>query len=118
MAIVNHPLVQRYWPGQNPIGKRFRLDGARGPWVEIVGVAKTSKYSFIIERPKPFVYLPFRQQPADSMFLLAESLGEPSALAAPLRALVSNLDANLPIANVRTWRSSTGCAASSSSTWS
>jgi predicted permease len=102
VAIVNDPLVQRYWPGQNPIGKRFRLDNARGPWVEIVGVAKTSKYSFLIERPKPFVYLPFRQQPADSMFLLAESSGDPAALAAPFRALVRSLDANLPIANVRT----------------
>jgi predicted permease len=102
VAIVNEVIAQRYWPAQDPIGKRFRLDGSDGPWVMIVGVAKTSKYSFVSERPKPFVYFPFRQRPADSMFLLAESIGDPSALAAPLRALVGSLDANLPIANVRT----------------
>jgi macrolide transport system ATP-binding/permease protein len=102
VAIVNEAAVQRYWPGQQPIGKRFRLDNARGPWAIVVGIARTSKYSFVMENPKPFVYLPFRQRPADSMFLLAKTIGDPSSLAAPFRELVGNLDANLPIANIRT----------------
>jgi predicted permease len=102
VAIVNEVAAQRYWPGRSAIGKRFRLDNARGPWALVVGIAKTSKYTFVMENPKPFVYLPFRQRPADSMFLLAESIGEPSSLAAPLRELVGQLDANLPIANIRT----------------
>src|SRR6185295_13237418 len=48
VAVVNEVIAQRYWPGQDPIGKRFRLDNGAGPWVEIVGVARTSKYSFAI----------------------------------------------------------------------
>jgi len=102
VAIVNEVVAERYWRSQDPIGKRFRLDNARGPWVIVVGVARTSKYTFAIENPKPFVYLPFRQQPADSMFLLAESAGDPLLLATPFRELVHRLDANLPIANIRT----------------
>ena len=102
VAIVNEVVAERYWRSQDPIGKRFRLDNARGPWVIVVGVARTSKYTFAIENPKPFVYLPFRQQPADSMFLLAGSAGDPLLLAAPFRELVHRLDANLPIANIRT----------------
>jgi predicted permease len=102
VAIVNELFTQRYWPGQEPLGKRFRLDNSRGPWVEIVGVAKMSKYNFIINRDMEFVYLPYRQRPPHSMFLLAESVGDPSSLVAPLREVVRRLDANLPISNVRT----------------
>jgi len=102
VAVVNAVLADRYWPGQNPIGKRFRLDNSRTPWVEIVGVAKTSKYGFLIEKPMEFVYLPYRQRAPQSMFLLIESAGDPSSLAAPLTAVVNGLDANMPIANVRT----------------
>jgi putative ABC transport system permease protein len=102
VAVVNEVFAQRYWPGQDPIGKRFRVDSTRGPWVEIVGVAKTSKYGFLIEKPIEFVYLPFRQRAPESMFLLVRSLGDPAALVAPLREVVRRLDANLPISNVRT----------------
>ena len=102
VAVVNEVLAKHYWPGQDPIGKRFRLDNSRGPWVEVVGVANTSKYGFVIERPMEFVYLPFRQRPAQSMFLLTESVGDPLSLVRPLRELVQSLDANLPISNVRT----------------
>jgi macrolide transport system ATP-binding/permease protein len=102
VAVVNDVLARRYWPGIDPIGKRFRVDSSRGPWVEIVGVAKASKYGFVIEPPTEFVYFPFRQRPAESMFLLVESVGDPSDLATPLRGLVRSLDADLPISNVRT----------------
>jgi putative ABC transport system permease protein len=102
VAVVNEVVAQRYWPGQDPIGKRFRLDNSGGSWVEIVGVAKTSKYSFIIEKPLEFVYLPFKQRAPESMFLLVRSVGEPANLATPLREVVRRLDANLPISNTRT----------------
>ncbi len=102
VAVVNEVFAERYWPGQDPIGKRFRLDNSRGPWVEIVGVAKTSKYGFVIEKPIEFVYLPFRQRSPESMFLLVHSLGDPATLVTPLREVVHGLDANLPISNVRT----------------
>jgi ABC-type antimicrobial peptide transport system permease subunit len=70
--------------------------------VEIVGVAKTTKYSFVIERPLEFVYLPFRQRAPESMFLLVRSLGDPASLVTPLREVVRALDANLPVSNTRT----------------
>src|SRR5262249_10847239 len=47
VAIVNEHLAQHYWPNQDPLGKRFRLKSADDAWVQIVGVAKMSKYIFI-----------------------------------------------------------------------
>jgi putative ABC transport system permease protein len=65
-------------------------------------VAKTSKYIFIAEPPTDFLYLPYRQNASPSMMLVAQSAGDPAALAAPLRDVVRGLDVNMPLFNVRT----------------
>jgi len=98
VAVINETLAAHYWPGQDPIGKRFRLEG----WVEIVGIAKTTKYLSTLEPPADFLYVPYRQNPRGHMTLMVESAGEPAALTAPLREVVRGLDANLPIYDVRT----------------
>jgi predicted permease len=102
VAIVNEHLAQHYWPSQDPIGKRFRLKSAQDAWVEIVGVAKTSKYIFVAEPPTDFLYLPYRQNPTQAITLVAQSTGNAAALAAPLRDVVRALDVNIPLFNVRT----------------
>ena len=102
VAIVNEEFARHYWPGKEPIGRRIRLNGASGPLVEVVGLAKQSHYMFISEHPFPFLYLPWTQDPNSRMTLLAESRGDPAALAGPLRQVVHELDANQPIYNVRT----------------
>ena len=102
VAIVNQHLADHYWPNQDPLGKRFRLKSADNAWVEIVGVARTSKYIFVAEPPTDYVYLPYRQNPSGSMFLLARSAADPASLAAPLREMVRGLDVSMPIFNVRT----------------
>jgi predicted permease len=102
VAIVNQHFAQHYWPNQDPIGKRFRLKSANDAWVEIVGVAKTSKYIFIAEPPTDFVYLPYRQNPTESMVIVAQSTGDAAGLAAPLRDVVRGIDVNMPIFNART----------------
>jgi predicted permease len=102
VGIVNEQLAKHYWPNQDPIGKRFRLNDRDKPWVEIVGVAKLSKYVFVAEAPSDFVYLPYRQRRSPRMIMLARSDGDPARLSAPLREVVRGLDPNLPIYNVRT----------------
>jgi macrolide transport system ATP-binding/permease protein len=102
VAIVNQQLAQHYWPNQDPIGKRFRLVDSDKTWVQVVGLAKTSKYLFIAEPPTEFVYFPHRQKKLKRMIMVAQSLGDPSSLVTPLRDVVRGLDANLPIYNVRT----------------
>jgi ABC-type antimicrobial peptide transport system permease subunit len=70
--------------------------------VQVVGLAKTSKYLFIAEPPTEFVFLPYRQRQPQQMVLIAESTGDAAALATSLREVVRGLDPNLPIYNVRT----------------
>jgi hypothetical protein len=79
-----------------------RLVDRDGAWVQVVGLAKMSKYLFIAEPPTEFVYFPYRETPVKRMVMLVQSTGDPAALAAPLREMVHRLDVNLPIYNVRT----------------
>src|SRR4051812_993754 len=61
VAIVNEQFAKRYWPGQDPIGKRVRLVDQEQAWAEVVGMAKMSKSLFIAEPPTEFIYLPYTQ---------------------------------------------------------
>jgi predicted permease len=101
VAVVNQTLAEHYWHGQDPLGKRFWLGNANG-WVEIVGVARNSRYLHIGEGPTDFVYFPYRQHPSPRMYLMTASAGESASLLAPLRAVVHRLDANMPIYDVHT----------------
>jgi hypothetical protein len=102
VAVVNQQFGDHFWPGQPVVGKHFHLTSVSGPLVEIVGLAKTTKYISLIEPPVDVVYFPHRQRPQPLMALLAESAGDPAALVAPLRDTVRRLDAAQPIYNVRT----------------
>ena len=57
-AIVNEAMAARYWPGQDPIGRRFRAFNPTDPLLEVVGVARDSKYVLVFEAPRPYIYLP------------------------------------------------------------
>ena len=105
VAVVNEQFAQHYWPGQDALGKRLRVQDAKNPnspWVQIVGITKTGKYLWIAEPPTEFLYLPYRQNPKSRMVLVSESAGESAGIAAPLREVVRALDVNQPIFNVRT----------------
>lgn len=102
VAVINQELANHYWLGRDPIGKRFRLNGAGGPPVEIVGVARTGKYTWIAEGPTEYLYLPLKQNPNRKLTLILESAREPDALAKPVREAVRELDAGLPVYNVQT----------------
>jgi predicted permease len=102
VAIVNQTFAAHYWPGQNAVGKRIRLDDAEGAQAEIVGVAADAKYFFTIEAPQEFVYLSHAQGTAPRSTLLVATTGPAAALAPRLRDVVRSIDSNMPVFGVRT----------------
>jgi len=102
VVIVNEQFARKYFPNQNVIGKRLRLHSSAGPFAEIVGMAKQSKYMNPLEPPLEYLYLPWAQNPTAAMNLMLETEGPPAQEAGPLRDLVRRLDANQPMYAVRT----------------
>ena len=107
VAIVNEQFAKTYWPNQDAVGKRVRIDTKRSDnktdqWIEVVGVTRTGKYTYLGESPLPFLYLPFAQNQRNRMVLFTEAFGDPASVAAPVRELVRTLDVNQPVFNVRT----------------
>ena len=102
VAIVNQLFAGRYYPNQSAVGRRFRLKGPAGPLVQIVGIARQSKYLFPIEPPIDYIYLPLRQNAKTGMTLMLQTADAPATLAAPLRDLVRSLDAGQPVIGIRT----------------
>jgi len=100
VAIVNEAFVRRFWPGENPLGKRFNFTD--GKWIEIVGVAQNGKYSSPAEKPESFVYLPLSQNYESKVTLIARGAGDPNLLTATIRNEIHGLDGNLPLYDART----------------
>lgn len=89
VAVINDTLSRHYWPDRDPIGARFRL-GANS-WVRIVGVARTSTYLNIGEKPIEYIYLNRAQHAMDQMTVIARAADAPAAVNA-LREAVHDLD--------------------------
>ena len=102
VAIINGAFANRYWPNQDPIGRRIHLGNANGPMLQIVGVARTSKVLWIAEPPTEFLYLPLAQNPRLQMSLIAQTGGDAAGLTPMLRDAVRQIDPNQPIYNVWT----------------
>jgi macrolide transport system ATP-binding/permease protein len=102
VAIVNEMFARKYYPNQNPIGKRLRLKGANGEVLEIVGVARQSKYEDLVEPPIEYLYRPLSQNPQQAMTIMVATAGPSSGAAGPLRDIVRTLDAGQPMYGVRT----------------
>jgi putative ABC transport system permease protein len=106
-AIVNESFAARHWPGLDPIGKRFHLYNPTEPLLEIVGVAKDSKYVVVFESPRPYVYLPVVRD-ASLRTLIVRASGDPGALAPRLEREIKTLAPNMPISDLRTMTQALG----------
>jgi macrolide transport system ATP-binding/permease protein len=101
-ALVNETFARRFWPGQSALGKRFSHDGSAGPWIEVVGVIEDGKYFSLSEDPAPFIYRNLRPQDGGYLTMVVRTAGEPQAAMAAIRREFQQLDAALPVYNVKT----------------
>jgi putative ABC transport system permease protein len=102
VAIVNEMLAERYWPGRDAVGQRLRLKDAEGPLIQVIGVARTTKYLYFAEPPTEMVYLPFRQHPRPEMVLVAATGGPSASLLAPLGEAVGRIDPDVSLSELQT----------------
>jgi len=103
VVIINETAARRYWPNQNPLGRRLILGRAPDEEVrEVVGVVKDSKYRQLTEQVRSTVYVPLAQDYRANMALHIRSTGEPEAMLAVARREAQAMDASLPLYNIKT----------------
>ncbi len=101
VAIVNETMVQRFWRGESALGKRLQV---KGRWLKVVGVARNSKYSSMLENSKPFFYTVLRQGAIGGQSFQIRTRLAPSAIASVLAREIKAIDPNLAVSEVITMR--------------
>jgi putative ABC transport system permease protein len=109
VVVINETMAERYWPGQEAIGRRFRMGGpgSRLPDMTIVGIVRTSRHNAVVEEPRAEMYLPHAQiarsvgGPARSMAIVVKTQDDPLTRMSAVTEVVRTLDRNLPLADVR-----------------
>jgi predicted permease len=102
VIIVNATAASMHFPDSSPIGHRVSIDGPKGPWREIVGVVRDSKYGTLAEQAVPVAYLPLAQNHETGMILYVRASVPPASLVGSLRREIQALEPNLPVPNIQT----------------
>jgi putative ABC transport system permease protein len=101
VVVINERMAQRFWPGQDAIGKRFKFFGAQ-QFATVIGVARNAKYNAVGEDAIPFIYQPIRQNYAPAAAIHVRTAGDAAGLAAAVRRTVQEIDPTLSVFNIRT----------------
>ena len=98
VAVVSRSFAERFWPGQDPLGKRFRM--AEGdtdtPWLAVVGVTGDVIHQWIMRRNEPTFYRPLAQAPTRYLTFALRMNGDPDALASAVKRALASVDPDQP----------------------
>ncbi|MEK6286963.1 MAG: ABC transporter permease [Acidobacteriota bacterium] len=100
VIVINEAFARRFFEGQEALGKRVSFRGPQGPWSEIVGVVRDSKYRTLGENPRSTVYQPLAQNHETGMALHARTSSKPASLAATVWREVQSIEPNLAVTSV------------------
>jgi predicted permease len=105
VMIINQQFANRFWPGDDALGRTVRSGGEE--W-EVVGVVPTGKYFSLGEDPEGYMYFPQAQDWRFPMTIHIRTAGDPNAMAVSVRREVERLDTAMPVADVRTMTNTLG----------
>ena len=107
VAVIDQEFVRRYWPGEEPLGKRFTFgppdgvsDTTRNEWIEVVGVVGHTAHEGLDADARLQLYLPYRQVPQPFMAIAVRTQGSPGRYVNPVREAVRSVDPDQPISDV------------------
>lgn len=104
-VVISETMARRFWPGEDPVGKRIAAGRAQTPedWIHVVGVVKDVRQFELNAEPRPQMYLSYRQAgffaPRD---LVVKTDVDPAGMAATVRKAVWDIDKDQPVSNIRT----------------
>jgi len=104
VILVNEALASRFWPNQDPVGKRldFEEDSGKQIWREIVGVVGNVKHKALATEVMPEAYFPYKQVPENFMGLVVRTGSDPVSMISAIRNQVLSLDKDQPVSDIMT----------------
>ncbi|HEX3560945.1 MAG TPA: ABC transporter permease [Pyrinomonadaceae bacterium] len=105
VAIIDEALARKYWPGEDPVGKRIAFEGTpqQPRWREVVGIVGHVKDEGLEGESRAQYYVPYAQNAnAPNLFLAVRAEGDPASLAPAVRGAIAGVDADLPVYRVTT----------------
>jgi putative ABC transport system permease protein len=102
VAIVSQSMARKFWPNEDPVGRRMRV--RNGPWLTVIGVSGDVIHDWFNRRNSPAMYVPYRQAPSDYFCIVVRTSGDPESLAAPVRRSLLGVDAQQPVFEIMTMR--------------
>jgi predicted permease len=102
VAVINQTMARQLWPGENPIGKRFRTEKDTSPLIEVVGLVGDGKYQNIMEDPQPWFYIPLNQEYQSLRAIVVRSAAAPESLISEVEHEIRTLGPGMPLFNSAT----------------
>ena len=104
VAIVSEAMAKKFWPHEDPIGRKFQMMHSAGHWREVVGVVSDSRMLAPFGKIAPFFFVPFAQDYASYETLQLRTVGPAASTIPEMRSLIKGLAPGLPIFDVATMR--------------
>jgi predicted lysophospholipase L1 biosynthesis ABC-type transport system permease subunit len=101
-------MSKKFWPNQDPLGKRFSAKAASGPFIEVVGLARQGKYTDPVDETTLFYFVPQAQAPTTFVTLQVRTAGAPELLIPDVERIVHELAPGMPVTDVQTMEESMG----------
>ena len=102
VAVVNEAFAQTYWPGQDPLGKRFRETRPESPWIAVVGIIANARTDSPAQTGVPQVYLPLYQAGTHHLAIVLRAHLDAAATSIAVREAVQSVDPTLPVFGTQT----------------
>ncbi|HST53135.1 MAG TPA: ABC transporter permease [Pyrinomonadaceae bacterium] len=105
VAIIDEAMARKYWPGEDPVGKRITFEGTpqQPRWREVVGIVGHVRNQGLEGESRVQYYIPYAQRGgAPNLFLVVRADGDPSSLAPSVRGAIAGVDRDMPVYRVTT----------------
>jgi predicted permease len=102
VVMLNSAAVRKYFPDENPIGRRIGGSPEENATMEIVGIVRDVKYNSVRDEVPPTMYVPYRQTSGGGVMLEVRTAGDPVSAMGGIREAVRRIDPNLPIMDMST----------------
>jgi putative ABC transport system permease protein len=99
-VLINRTMADKYWPGEDPIGRRIRLFGPAGPWVSVAGIVGDVRQIGLAEPPREEMYVSYRATAGQEMSMVVRTADDPERLGAAVTSAIRGVDPEQPVFGV------------------